>query len=112
VTNIGSVTGDEVVELYGRDEVASVVRPQKLLIGFKRISLNPGESKAVVFTFRLDQLAFPDNEKQWLVEKGEFTFEIAKDANTPIHTFTYEQPKTLIIDHRKRGFFAEANIIG
>ncbi|MDR2655197.1 MAG: glycoside hydrolase family 3 C-terminal domain-containing protein [Oscillospiraceae bacterium] len=110
VTNTGGVLGDEVIQIYGIDKVASVVRPQKLLVGFKRITLEKGESKTVTFTFRLDQLAFPDKENKWVVEKGEFVFEIAKDADTPLYTYAYEQPETLIIDHTKRGFFAETSV--
>jgi beta-glucosidase len=110
VTNTGNVRGDEVIQLYGIDNEASVVRPQKLLVGFKRIRLEKGEHTGVTFTFRLDQMAFPNKDKQWVVEKGIFTFEIAKDANTPLYTYTYNQSETLVIDHTKRGFFAEASI--
>jgi len=47
VTNAGKVRGDEVVQLYIRDEVSSVTRPVKELRGFRRISLKPGETKTV-----------------------------------------------------------------
>jgi beta-glucosidase len=110
VSNAGQLAGDEVVQLYAIDEVASIVRPQKTLVGFKRLTLAPGESKTVEFQFRLDQLAFP-LEGKWLLEAGEFTFEIGKDANTPIFTHTHNQAVTLEINHAKRGFFALAKLI-
>ncbi|MGI5933043.1 MAG: beta-glucosidase, partial [Eubacterium sp.] len=58
VKNTGTLGGDEVVELYGTDERASVIRPSKELLGIQRVSLKAGEEKRVVMTFRIDQLAF------------------------------------------------------
>jgi beta-glucosidase len=106
--NTGKAAGGEVVQLYGIDNAASIVRPQKSLIGFKRVHMAAGESKTVTLKFRLDQLAFPNANNDWVIEKGSFTFEIAKDADTPIYTYIYEQAETVIIDRRRRGFFAEA----
>lgn len=110
VTNTGKVLGDEVVMLFGKDEFASIVRPQQELIGFKRISLKPGETKKVTLTFRLDQLAFQNANKDWVIEKGKFTFDFAKDADTPLIPFTYELNETKVIDHTLRGFFATAEV--
>jgi beta-glucosidase len=110
ITNTGSYDGDEVIQLYGIDSAASVVRPQKLLLGFKRITLSKGESRTVSFSFRLDQLSFPKCGKQWILEKGGFIFELAKNANTVIESYTFDQPETIIIDHTKRGFFADATV--
>ncbi|MCD6385243.1 glycoside hydrolase family 3 C-terminal domain-containing protein, partial [Candidatus Sumerlaeota bacterium] len=58
VTNTGSYKGDEVVQLYIHDVVASVARPVKELKGFKRITLEPAETKKVTFTLRAQQLGF------------------------------------------------------
>jgi beta-glucosidase len=110
VRNTGAVAGDEVAQLYGIDERASVARPQKLLIGFKRVTLAPKESRTVVFNFRLDQLAFPLKNGDWALERGAFTFELAKDADTPVYAYVYEQPQTLVIDRTRRGFFAETSV--
>jgi beta-glucosidase len=109
VTNSGPCPGDEVVQLYGIDPVASVVRPQKLLVGFLRVPLRPGETKTVRLTVRLDQLAFPNSAGQWVLEAGDFTFELAKDANTPLYTYQWHQAATLAVDRAKRGFFAEGD---
>jgi beta-glucosidase len=70
IKNIGSRAGDEVVQLYIRDEVASVPRPVKELKGFKRIHLAPNESRIVVFELPFDVLAFYDEATQLVVEPG------------------------------------------
>ena len=70
IKNIGSRAGDEVVQLYIRDEVASVPRPVKELKGFKRLHLEPGETRTVVFDMPIDQLAFHDEALQLIVEPG------------------------------------------
>ena len=111
VTNTGTCDGDEVVQLYGVDEFASTIRPQKELLGFARLCLKAGESRRVPLRVRLDQMAFPNAEGSWVVEKGDFRFYLGKNANEPIFEASYRQPETLVIDHTKRGFFAEAAII-
>lgn len=70
VKNIGTRTGDEVVQLYVRDQVASLPRPVKELRGFKRIPLTPGEIRTVVFDMLIDQLAFYDEAMQLILEPG------------------------------------------
>jgi beta-glucosidase len=72
VQNTGSVAGDEVVQLYVRDLVASTSRPVKELKGFRRITLAPGERKKVEFTLRASQLRFYDQDMQYVVEPGTF----------------------------------------
>ena len=71
VTNTGKRAGDEVVQLYVNDPVASVTQPVKSLRGFKRVSLNPGESKKVTFTLSANQLAFYDRQMNYVVEPGQ-----------------------------------------
>jgi len=70
VTNTGSVAGDEVVQFYIRDEFASAPRPMKELKGYARVTLQPGESKAVTFHLPVDQLAFYDNNMNLVLEPG------------------------------------------
>ncbi len=72
VTNTGSIRGDEVVQLYIRDEVSSVTRPVKELKGFKRISLDPGETKTIEFTIGPEALSFLDRDMHRVVEPGAF----------------------------------------
>lgn len=72
VENIGKIKGDEVVQLYIRDEVSSVTRPVKELKGFKRISLEPGEKKMVTFELGEEHFAFWDINMNYTVEPGKF----------------------------------------
>jgi len=70
--NVGDMEGDEVVQLYIRDAVASVTRPVKELKGFRRITLKPGEEKPVEFKLKLEDLSFLNHEMKRVVEPGEF----------------------------------------
>lgn len=80
VTNIGEMAGDEVVQVYIRDTVSSIARPVKELVGFKRIALRPGESKKVVFTMRLSQIAFLDMDMRWKVEAGQIELMVGSSS--------------------------------
>lgn len=73
VINTGKRRGEEVVQLYLRDDVATVTRPVKELKGFKKIPLNPGERKTVEFTLTPDDLSFYNLEMKKVVEPGSFT---------------------------------------
>jgi beta-glucosidase len=73
VSNTGKRAGEEVVQLYVRDDVASVTRPVKQLRGFQRVALAPGESKTVTFDLGFDDLAMYDDRMQRVVEPGTFT---------------------------------------
>ena len=73
VTNTGQVAGDEVVQLYIRDDVSSVTRPVKELKHFKRLTLKPGEKQTVTFTVTPADLQFYNVDMQRVVEPGTFT---------------------------------------
>jgi beta-glucosidase len=70
VQNTSTVVGEEVVQLYLHDPVASVIRPVKELRGFKRIALNPGEKKSVTFHLGKDDFGFLDAKLNFVVEPG------------------------------------------
>ena len=72
ITNTGRLPGDEVAQLYIRDEVSSVTRPIKELRGFRRVTLNPGEMKTIEFTLGPEELSFLNREMQRVVEPGSF----------------------------------------
>lgn len=72
VRNTGARSGKETVQLYLRDKVASVVRPVQQLIDYRKISLEPGEAKDVVFTVTEPQLRFWNFECKEVSEPGEF----------------------------------------
>jgi beta-glucosidase len=73
VTNTGRRTGDEVVQLYVRDDVSSVPRPVLELKGFQRVTLQPGERRTVRFALPPDALAFWNIDMRRVVEPGTFT---------------------------------------
>ena len=74
VKNTGQVPGQEVVQLYVRDEDATVVRPEKELRGFEKVALAPGEEKEVRFGLSRRAFAFWDvRSHAWKVEPGDFT---------------------------------------
>ncbi|MBM6403865.1 glycoside hydrolase family 3 C-terminal domain-containing protein [Phycicoccus sp. CSK15P-2] len=70
VTNTGGRAGEELVQLYLRDAVASVVRPVRQLVGFTRVPLEPGGSADVTFTLHADRTAFVGPELEHVVEPG------------------------------------------
>lgn len=72
LTNTGSRSGRETVQLYLRDPVASVVRPVQQLIDYRKISLEPGETAQVRFTVTEKQLRFYDFECREISEPGRF----------------------------------------
>lgn len=72
VENIGKRAGDEVVQLYIRDPVASMTRPVKELKGFQRVTLQPGEKRRVEFTLGNEHLGFWNRQMRYVVEPGEF----------------------------------------
>jgi beta-glucosidase len=81
VTNTGTIAGDEVVQLYIRDDVASVARPVKELRGFQRVHLDPHEMRTVHFAIDEQALAFYDTSMTRVVEPGTFTVTIRGDAD-------------------------------
>jgi len=73
VRNSGTRAGDEVVQLYLRDDAASVTRPLRSLKGFSRVSLGPGEAREVRLTIRPQDLSLYDLTMRRVVEPGGFT---------------------------------------
>src|SRR4051812_44664219 len=73
VTNTGSRAGDEIVQLYARDEEASVGRPLIELAGFKRVTVGPGEICRVTFTLSAEQFAYTNAGYRRVVEPGDIT---------------------------------------
>jgi beta-glucosidase len=72
LTNTGKVAGDEVAQLYLRDEYACRPRPVKELKGFFRVHLDPGESRRVHFDLPVDMLAYHDADLHLMLEPGDF----------------------------------------
>ncbi|WP_304859485.1 beta-glucosidase [uncultured Bacteroides sp.] len=72
VTNTGKRAGDEVVQLYIRDVVSSIITYEKNLAGFERVHLEPDETKELSFTIDRKHLELPDADMKWIVEPGDF----------------------------------------
>jgi beta-glucosidase len=84
VTNTGSRSGDEVVQMYVHDVVASVTRPVKQLRGFKRVSLKPGESTVVTLPIGPEALWLVDQQMQRRVEPGDFEILVGTSSQTTL----------------------------
>lgn len=84
VTNTGDASGDEVVQLYSHDVLASVARPMKELVAFRRITLAPGESKEVTLEVPYPRFALWDQRMVHRVEEGWFELWLGKNARDRI----------------------------
>ncbi len=82
MTNAGRMAGDEIVQLYIRDDVSSVTRPVKELKDFRRIHLEPGQKQTVQFNVTPDKLSFLDEEMRRVVEPGTFTIMVGPSSAT------------------------------
>lgn len=81
ITNTGKFAGEEVVQLYLRDRVGSVVRPVKELKDFVKIGLRPGETKTVQFIITKEKLSFYNDRLEWIAEPGLFDLMIGAASN-------------------------------
>lgn len=110
VKNVGNLKGDEVVQLYVRDEYASVARPIKELKGFKKISLKPGEEKKVAFRISTDQLAFYDDQMRLVVEPGFFKVMVGRSSEDIRLTGRFEVVGWREVPAKTRRFFSSVTV--
>ncbi|MGW8281796.1 MAG: glycoside hydrolase family 3 C-terminal domain-containing protein, partial [Gemmatimonadota bacterium] len=80
IRNVGERPGEEVVQLYVRDVLASVARPVMELKGFRKIRLEPGAATTVEFTLPAQSLALLDSEMRWVVEPGTFRIMVGRSS--------------------------------
>jgi len=92
VDNTGDRPGDDVVQLYDRDLAASVARPNRMLLGFTRLSLIPGQTRRVTFTVHPSRLAFYDPGMHFVTEPGAFSFSIGASS------VDIRAEKTIVLD--------------
>lgn len=85
LTNTGKYAGEETVQLYLNDPVASVTRPVKELKQFRKVFLQPGESKEVIFTVTPEDLKFYNSNLKWDWESGEFVVFIGTNSEEVKH---------------------------
>jgi beta-glucosidase len=84
VTNTGEREGDDVVQLYEREETTSVETPERSLCGFSRVHLRPHETRTVTFAVPQSQLAVWNAERRWVVEPGSFTVWAGGDSRATL----------------------------
>jgi len=80
IKNLSKQAGYEIVQLYIRDKISSVVRPVKELKGFAKTWLEPGESKTVSFDLGFDELKMLDRDLHWVVEPGEYIIMVGSSS--------------------------------
>jgi beta-glucosidase len=80
VTNTGTRAGEEVVQLYVHDRVASITRPVRELKGFRKLHIQPGQTVDVTFEITRRDLEFVGLDKRWLAEPGDFDVWIAPSS--------------------------------
>lgn len=81
LTNTGKYAGEEVVQLYLQDLVASIARPVKELKDFAKVALKPGESKTIKFAINNEKLSFYNRNLQWVSEPGQFKLMIGSASD-------------------------------
>ena len=98
VTNTGGRVGDEVVQLYIRDDVASVAQPVKALKGFERVTLRTGETKTVRFKVSAEALALYDSVLRRVVEPGTFTIYVGGSSESVQQARLTVTGETLVLE--------------
>ncbi len=90
VTNTGARAGKEIVQLYVRDEQASLQRPEKELKAFAKVHLEEGERKTVTLSIDRETLAyFDDSTHEWVAEAGQFTLLVGASSQDIRATATF-----------------------
>jgi beta-glucosidase len=92
VTNTGDRAGDEVAQLYVRENVSSVETPERALKGFSRIHLQPGETRTLTFLVPQEQLAGWNPDRKWVVEPGRYTVWAGGSSQASLSTEFNLQP--------------------
>jgi beta-glucosidase len=92
VTNTGAREGDEVAQLYLRQDVSSVETPQRSLKGFSRIHLMPGETTVVSFAIPKSELAIWNTEHRWVIERGRYTIWVGGSSEATLQSGFDLQP--------------------
>ena len=92
VSNTGDREGDEVAQLYVREDVATVETPRRSLKGFSRVHLMPQETRTITFAIPQDQLTVWNAEKKWAFEPGTFTLWAGGSSDAPLTTQVLLKP--------------------
>ena len=99
VTNTGNYDGDEVVQMYIRDQISSATRPVKELKGYQRLFLKRGETKQVSFEINKETLAFYDIDMNYCVEPGDFSIMVGSSSDSKhLKSTTLKVNKRMTVD--------------
>ena len=99
VTNTGNYDGDEVVQMYIRDQISSATRPVKELKGYQRIFLKKGQTKQVSFDIDKNTLAFYDIDMNYCVEPGDFTIMVGSSSHSKdLKSTTLKVNQRMVVD--------------
>ncbi|MDC7286611.1 glycoside hydrolase family 3 C-terminal domain-containing protein [Blautia schinkii] len=110
ICNTGSMSGDEVVQLYISDRHASMTRPNMELAGFVRVRLLPGQKKRIRFTLPMSQLAFLDGGLRWKVEAGDMDVMIGSSSEDIRLRSSFRIAGDCYVEGKTRGFYAGVEI--
>ena len=110
VKNAGCTDGEEVVQLYMSDTYASVTRPVKELVGYRRVFIKAGESAKICFEVSPGQMAFLDADMKWKIEKGSFTLQAAASSEDVRIEEMLSVTADSFIDGAFRPFYAETRV--
>ncbi len=110
VTNIGDRTGDEVVQLYTRQNATSVTRPVKELRGFQRVTIEPYQTKAVSFCLKVNQLGFYDQAHNFVIEPGKIEIMVGNSSQDIACGGEFEILGTKTDIHASKVFFSESRV--
>lgn len=109
VTNTGDVAGEDVVQLYARDVVATVTRPVAQLVGYQRVALAPGESAVVSFAVPTTRVAFSNRRMERVVEPGKLELWVGDSATRALETSTTLTGQVHVL-HRDSPRFTTATV--
>lgn len=110
VTNVGERGGDEVVQLYTHQQVPLITRPVKQLRAFKRITLEPGQTRLVTFRVAVNQLGFYDLSRRFVVEPGAVELMVGS-SSADIHcTGSFHIAGATVDLGRERAFFSGCHV--
>lgn len=112
VENTGKRKGEEIVQLYFRDCFASMTRPVKELVGFRRLKLEPAEKKTVIFEVKASQMAFLDAGMSWKIEQGDIEIQIGSSSEDIRMKDTFRITEDAYIEGKSRGYYAASKVKG
>ena len=110
LTNVGDYDGDEVVQVYFEDINASVVRPIKELVAFKRISVKKGECATIHFKIKMNQLGFYNKEMKFVVEPGHMGVEVGSSSDDIRLTSGFEITGETLVVLKERSYLAQVTV--